>query len=161
MRRPGLTQHFLSNNTFPLASAFEVGTCTYTCLAMALRLAGLVCWLSSLSDSTARFFELVVAEGTDFGESSMSISLVGVVGIDGLLKREASAVEGVSDWEGERNLPLLRGGMRTKATRRRRAVKGMVKGRNENGASRSLVGNQQGQTTATDASVSHSALFPD
>lgn len=78
---------------------------------MTLRLTGLVCRLLSLSDSTARFLELVAAEGNGFGESSTSISLVGVVGIDGLLKREASAVEGVSDCGGERNLALLRGGM--------------------------------------------------
>ena len=78
---------------------------------MALRLTGFVCRLSSLSDSTARFLELVAAEGSDFGESSTSISLVGVVGIDGLLKRETSAVEGVSDCGGEQRLALLRGGM--------------------------------------------------
>ena len=110
MRPLELTSRFLSNYTFPLTSALETGTCTYTCLVVALRLAGLVCRPLSLSDSTARFLELVVAVGSDFGESSTSISLVGVVGIDGLLKRETSAVEGVSDC-GERNLALLRGGM--------------------------------------------------
>jgi hypothetical protein len=41
----------------------------------------------------------------------MSISLAGVVGIDGLLKRELPAVDGDSDCEGERNLVLLRGGI--------------------------------------------------
>ena len=80
-------------------------------MAVALRFTGLVCRLSSLSDSAARFLELVATEGGGFGEPSTSISLVGVVGIDGLLKRETSAVEGVSDCEGERNLALLRGGM--------------------------------------------------
>lgn len=44
----------------------------------------------------------------------MSTSLAGVVGIEGLLKRELLAVEGDSDWEGERNLVLLRGGMGAK-----------------------------------------------
>ena len=53
----------------------------------------------------------------------MSISLAGVVGIDGLLKSEASAVEGVSDCEGERNRVLLRGGMG--------AVKGLAVDRRE------------------------------
>ena len=80
-------------------------------MAVALRLTGLVCRLPSLSDSTARFLEFIVTEGGGFGESSTSISLVGVVGIDGLLKRETSVVEGVSDCGGERNLALLRGAM--------------------------------------------------
>lgn len=81
--------------------------------------------LSSLSDSTARFLELVAAEGSDFGGST-SISLAGVVGIDGLLKGEQSAVEGDSDCEGSRDLMLLRGGMGAmKDTTRRRAMKGM------------------------------------
>lgn len=106
-----MIQRFLSNYTFPLTSALVVGTCTYTCLAVALRLTNLVCRLSSLSDSMARFLECVAAEASGFGEPCTSISLVGVVGIDGLLKREASAVEGVSDCEGERNLALLRGGI--------------------------------------------------
>ena len=92
-------------------STFEEGTCTYISLAMALRLADLVCRLSSLSNSAGRFLKLVAAEGSDFGESSTCISLVGVVGIEGLLKREAPAVEGVADCEGERNLALLRGSM--------------------------------------------------
>ena len=58
-----------------------------------------------------RFLELVGAEGSNFGESSTSISLAGVVGIDGLLRMEALAVEGDSEWEKDRNLALLRGGM--------------------------------------------------
>ena len=78
---------------------------------MALRLTGLICRLLSLSDSTARFLELNATEGGGFGESSTSISLVGVVGNEGLVKRETSVVDGVSDCEGERNLALLRGGM--------------------------------------------------
>lgn len=92
---------------------------------MALRFGGLVFRLSSLSDSTARFLELVAAESSGFEEST-SISLAGVVGTDGLLKREASAVESDSDCEGERNLALLRGGMGVvKGTAERQAVKGV------------------------------------
>jgi len=121
MRRLGW-QRFLLDYTFPLASALEVGTCTYTCLAIALRFVGLVLKLSSLSDSTARFLELLAAENSGFGEPPASISLAGVVGIDGLLKREASAVEGDSDCEGERNLALLREAMgAVKGTGRRQA----------------------------------------
>lgn len=118
-------QRFLTNYTFAAPSILEVGTCTYTCLVMALRFVGLAFMLSSLSDSTIRFLELVVAEGSGFGEST-SISLAGVVGIDGLLKIEPSAVEGVSDCEEKRDLMLLRGGMGAlKDTARRRAMKGM------------------------------------
>lgn len=143
-----MTQDFSTSYTFPLPSAFEAGTCTYTCLAVAMRFVGLRFRLSSLSDSIARFLELVAAESSGFGEST-SISLAGVVGIDCLLKRE---VEGDSDCEGEQNLALLRGGMGVvKGTARRQAVKGMERRRNEDGASRSLVGNKQGQTSATDA----------
>lgn len=75
---------------------------------MALRFVGLAFRLLSLSESIARFLELVATESSGFGEST-SISLAGVVGIDGLLKGEASAVEGDSDCKGERNLLLLRG----------------------------------------------------
>jgi hypothetical protein len=80
-------QRFLTNYTFLPPSAFEVGTCTYTCLAVALRFVGLAFRLSSLSDSIARLLELFAVETNGFGEST-SISLAGVVGIDGLLKRE-------------------------------------------------------------------------
>lgn len=100
--------------------------------------------LSSLSDPTVRFLELAATEGNDSGESSTSIPLTGVVGTDGLLKREVLVVEGVSDCGGERNPALLRGGMDTrKAAARRRAVKGTEKGRGEGSASRSLTGNNK------------------
>lgn len=102
---------FFSNRTFPPVSNLELGTCTYTCLAIALRFVDLMLELSSLSDSTARFLEPAAIGGSDIGELSVPISLAGVVGIDGLLKRELPVVEGDSDWEGERNLALLRGGM--------------------------------------------------
>ena len=105
-----LIQRFLTKYTFLPPSAFEAGTCTYTCLVMALRFVGLDFRLSSPSDSIACLLELVAVESSGFGGST-SISLAGVVGIDGLLKREASAVEGDSDCEGEQNLALLRGGM--------------------------------------------------
>jgi hypothetical protein len=146
-------QRFLTNYTFLPPSAFEVGTCTYTCLAVALRFVGLAFRLSSLSDSIARLLELFAVETNGFGEST-SISLAGVVDIDGLLKREASAVEGDSDCEGEQNLALLRGGMgAVKGTSRRQPVKGAERRQNEGGASRSLVGNKQEQTSATGVPV--------
>ena len=110
MRRPGWHDISFMLYTFPLAT-LEAGISTYTRLVEALRFAGLVCRLSSLSDSATRFLAIVAADGNGFGESSTSISLVGVVGIDGLLKMETSAVEGVSDCGGEQNLALLRGGM--------------------------------------------------
>ena len=89
---------------------------------MALRFVGLYFRLSSLSNSIVRFLEL---ESSGFGEST-SISLAGVVGTDGLLKREVSAVEGDADCEGERNLVLLRGGMGAlKGAASQQAVKGM------------------------------------
>lgn len=108
-----MTGQYLPNCTFPSASNLELGTCTYTCLAIVLRFADLMFGPSSPSNSKARFLELVAIEDHDFGESSMSISLTGVVGIEGLLKRELPAVEGDSDCGGERNLALLRGGMDT------------------------------------------------
>jgi hypothetical protein len=80
-------------------------------LAITLRFVTFALRLSSLSDSTTRFLELVPVGGSDFGESPSPISLAGVVGIDGLLKREVLAVEGEPDCEGERNRMLLRGGM--------------------------------------------------
>ena len=128
---------------------------------MALRFVGFASKLSSLSDPTARLLELVAVERSGLGEST-SISLAGVVGIDGLLKREASAVEGDSDCEGEQNLALLRGGMGgVKDTPRRRPVKGMERRQCESSASRSLVGNKQEQTSATGVSVSHPLVcFP-
>lgn len=136
-------QRFLRNYTFLPPSAFKTGTCTYTCLEVALRFAGLALILSSLSDSIARLLELVAVESSGFGGST-SISLAGVVGIDGLLKTEASAVEGDSDCEEEQNLALLRGGMDVvKGTSRRQPVKGMERRQNEGGASRSLIGNKQ------------------
>lgn len=75
----------------------ELGTCTYACLAVFLRFVDLMFEPSLLSDSTVRFFELAAIESSGFRESSMSTSLAGVVGIDGLLKRELPAVEGDSD----------------------------------------------------------------
>jgi len=126
---------------------------------VALRFVGLASRLSSLSDPTARLLELVAVERSGLGEST-SISLAGVVGIDGLLKREA--VEGDSDCEGEQNLALLRGGMGgVKGTPRRQPVKGMERRQCEGSASRSLVGNKQEQTSATGVSVSHPLVcFP-
>jgi hypothetical protein len=94
-----------------LVSNVEAGTWTYTCFAIALRFVDFIFKPSSLSNWTARFLELGAIKDRAFGESSMSISLAGVVGIDGLLKRELPAVEGDSDCEGERNLALLGGGM--------------------------------------------------
>lgn len=91
-------------------------------MVVALRFVGLVPKLSSLSDSIARFLELLAVENSGFAESSTSISLAGVVGIDGLLKREASGVESDSDCEGERNFALLRAAMgAAKGTGRRQA----------------------------------------
>lgn len=120
-----LAQRFHTNYTFAPPSILEVGTCTYTCLVMALRFVGLASMLPSLSDSATRFLELFVVEGSGFGEST-SISLAGVVGIDGLLKMEPSVVEGVSDFEENRDLVLLRGGMGAmKDAARERAMKGM------------------------------------
>ena len=88
----------------------------------------------------------------------MSISLAGVVGIDGLLKRELPAVEGDSDWEGERNLALLRGGMG--------AVKGKATGGERDGEgtkSRRRVTliswEQQVQTSATVVLAESTASF--